>query len=136
MARVRQARRCHARRSDGRPCRAWAITGGYVCMAHGGAAPQVRHEAAVRRFEESARRAFDVAYARWLEECREWQVQRLVTTYMLLGIPPAEITAFHIGFCRAEYGVPGARTRGPRSAWTAATGRGSGAARCRRTERA
>lgn len=75
-------------------------------MAHGGGAPQVRHEARVRRFEESVRKAFDLAYARWLEECREWQVQRIVTTSMLLGIPPAEVTAIDFVLCRMEHGVP------------------------------
>jgi hypothetical protein len=76
-------------------------------MAHGGAAPQVRQEARIRRFEESVRKAFDLAYARWLEECREWQVQRIVTTSMLLGISPAEVTVFDMVLCRMEHGVPG-----------------------------
>jgi len=114
VARVRQARRCHAHRSDGKPCRAWAITGGYVCMAHGGAAPQVRQEAAIRRFEEPIRKAFDLAYARWLEECREWQVQRIVTTSMLLDIPPAEVTVFDMVLCRMEHGVPGGEDTKPK----------------------
>ena len=33
----RQARRCSARRTNGQPCKAWAISGGEVCVAHGGA---------------------------------------------------------------------------------------------------
>ncbi len=45
MARVRQARKCHAHRKDGQPCRNYAIVGGRVCRSHGGAAPQVRRKA-------------------------------------------------------------------------------------------
>lgn len=41
-------RRCRARRSNGQPCRAWAIRGGFVCRKHGGAAPQVRAKAEAR----------------------------------------------------------------------------------------
>jgi hypothetical protein len=83
-------------------------------MAHGGAAPQVRQEARVRRFEESVRRAFDLAYARWLRECREWQVRRIVTTSMLLDIPPAEVTVIDMVLCRMEHGVPGGEDTMPR----------------------
>jgi hypothetical protein len=93
---------------------AWAITGGYVCMAHGGAAPQVRKEAAIRRVEVPLRKAFDLAYARWLEECREWQVQRIVTTSMLMGIPPAEVTVIDMALCRMEHGVPGDQDTKPK----------------------
>lgn len=39
---------CRAHRSDGRPCRRWAIRGAAVCPAHGGRAPQVRRAAAER----------------------------------------------------------------------------------------
>jgi hypothetical protein len=46
----RWAVRCTARRRDGQPCRAFAITGGYVCRVHGGHARQVR-AAAARRWE-------------------------------------------------------------------------------------
>jgi hypothetical protein len=45
LARVRQARKCHARRKDGEPCGNYAINGGRVCRKHGGAAPQVRAKA-------------------------------------------------------------------------------------------
>jgi hypothetical protein len=84
------------------------------CMAHGGAAPQVRQEATIRRFEESVRKAFGIAYARWLEECTEWQVQRIVTTATLLGIPPEEVTPADIGFCRGFHGVPGGEETRPK----------------------
>jgi hypothetical protein len=42
MTRVRPALPCSAKRTNGKPCQAYAITGGTVCRAHGGAAPQVR----------------------------------------------------------------------------------------------
>ena len=40
--------RCTAHRSDGLPCGAWSIRGGYVCRVHGGRAPQVRARAEFR----------------------------------------------------------------------------------------
>lgn len=43
--RERPAVRCSAKRTDGQPCKAWAIHGGTVCRAHGGSAPQVRAKA-------------------------------------------------------------------------------------------
>lgn len=45
---------CTARRTNGDPCGQWAITGGYVCWHHGGAAKQVR-AAAARRWERELR---------------------------------------------------------------------------------
>jgi hypothetical protein len=51
MAKVRQARKCRARRTDGDPCGAWAMTDAVVCWSHGGAAGQVRRKAAARRAE-------------------------------------------------------------------------------------
>jgi hypothetical protein len=51
--RLRLRVRCTAHRTDGAPCRAWAIRGGRVCAAHGGRAPQVR-DAARRRLESAA----------------------------------------------------------------------------------
>jgi hypothetical protein len=47
----RQALRCKATNSAGDPCEAYSILGGEVCVAHGGAAPQVR-QAAKRRLAE------------------------------------------------------------------------------------
>jgi hypothetical protein len=55
--RLRLRVRCTAHRSDGEPCRAWAIRGGRVCAAHGGRAPQVR-AAARRRLESAALTAY------------------------------------------------------------------------------
>lgn len=53
------AQRCTAHRSDGEPCRAYAITGGKVCVYHGGKAKQVR-EAARKRLEGLVPEALDV----------------------------------------------------------------------------
>jgi hypothetical protein len=46
--RVRWRVRCTAHRSNGQPCRAWSVHGASVCVAHGGAARQVRR-AGLRR---------------------------------------------------------------------------------------
>lgn len=92
MARRRQARRCRARRTNGEPCKAWAIVGGSVCRAHGGSAPQVRRRAAVRQFEASAYTAFEVAYARWQREVQEWHVGRVMAAADHFGIAPETVT--------------------------------------------
>ena len=39
---------CHAKRTNGIPCKAPAIKGGSVCHTHGGAAPQVQAKARQR----------------------------------------------------------------------------------------
>jgi hypothetical protein len=106
MARVRQARRCRARRSNGKPCRAWAITGGFVCRVHGGSARQVRREARIRAVETSLRRAFHVEYTRWLRERAAWQAQRILVTAELLGIPPRDVRPVDIAFCTVWHGRP------------------------------
>jgi hypothetical protein len=46
MSRRRWAVPCSAHRSDGRPCSAWAITGGSTCIAHGSATGAARAAAA------------------------------------------------------------------------------------------
>jgi hypothetical protein len=57
LARIRQARRCHAHRKDGQPCGCYAINGGRVCRIHGGAARQVRAKADERLLMAAAYRA-------------------------------------------------------------------------------
>lgn len=49
-----------------------------MCRAHGGAAPQVRHEVRVRQFETTMRIAFDKAYRKWEHEVLDWQVGRVL----------------------------------------------------------
>lgn len=53
------SQKCGAKRSNGEPCKRWAIVGGTVCATHGGSAPQVK-EAARRRVLELAPLALDV----------------------------------------------------------------------------
>lgn len=58
MARTPQKRHCSAHSvRTGQPCRAWAVTGATVCVAHGGAAPQVKAAAEARVGLASAQRA-------------------------------------------------------------------------------
>lgn len=59
MSRIRQARRCRARRTDGTPCRAWAMQDAVVCWSHGGASPAVRRKAVERRTERQLRKMAD-----------------------------------------------------------------------------
>lgn len=49
-------RRCSAKNSAGKPCRARPIAGSTVCWTHGGAAPQVKAAAARRLSEAKAER--------------------------------------------------------------------------------
>lgn len=56
---VRWAVRCHGHRSDGSPCKRWAIRGGFVCPSHGGRAPQVRRAAGRRLTEVALYRTFN-----------------------------------------------------------------------------
>lgn len=53
MPSPKQALRCSGKNRRGGPCKAWAIVGGTVCVAHGGRAPQVRAAAARRESERS-----------------------------------------------------------------------------------
>lgn len=54
MGRKYQTLKCSGHRTDGQPCGAWAITGGTVCVAHGGGAPQVKAKAAANVAERKA----------------------------------------------------------------------------------
>ena len=92
MARKRQARRCKARRSNGQPCRAFAMLGCEVCSAHGGSAPMVRMAGIARHWEARVGGAYDRAYRRWRREVEDWQVRRVLAAAGILGISPAEVT--------------------------------------------
>jgi hypothetical protein len=106
MARVRQARRCHAHRKNGEPCKAYAIIGGYVCRMHGGASPRALYRALYRATEARIWREFEVEYARWQREWAAWQAKRIAVTSELLGIPPEKVQPVDIGCCRGLYGRP------------------------------
>lgn len=91
MARRRWRRWCRARRGDGAPCRAYAITGGTVCVAHGGAAPRVRQAAAVRLAEESIQRSLDRARERLARERAAWFAARVRWAAKVLDADPADV---------------------------------------------
>ena len=46
MGSPRQAQKCSGHRTNGEPCKAWAMNGSSVCVAHGGKARQVKAKAA------------------------------------------------------------------------------------------
>ena len=106
VARVRQARRCRARRTDGQPCRAWAIVGGTVCRAHGGAARQVRHAAERRALEADLYRAFADACRRWAAEVARWEAERVAVTAELLDVPAEQVDTALIVWCQVQHGRP------------------------------
>ena len=107
MARKRQARRCGARRSNGQPCRAYAIAGGRVCRVHGGGAPQVRHRARIRSIEGPLWRAVDRGLDRQRREILDWHVARILGAASLLGISPERVTPGDVLMCVLEGTVPG-----------------------------
>ena len=93
--RLRTRQRCTARRSDGQPCRAWAIHGGWVCAAHGGRAPQVA-QAARERLERAALTGYAMRMADRMETEREEAAD-------LLG---AELEAFTAHYWPRSRGEP------------------------------
>jgi hypothetical protein len=110
VARNRQALRCSARRTDGQPCGAYAITGGTVCAAHGGSAPAVRASAELRYWSARTGYAFDTAYKRWRGEVRDWQVQRVLAAAWILGVSPVGVTEFELGWLAGDGRIPGEDT--------------------------
>lgn len=106
MARVRQARRCRAHRTNGEPCRAWAINGGYVCRAHGGATTAAKL-AAQRRLEHASMwRELRAAQKRLERDTIAWKVRQILTTASWLGIPIEDVTERDIRRCMILSGVP------------------------------
>jgi hypothetical protein len=114
VARVRQARKCRANRTDGEPCGGWAIVGGFVCRAHGGTAPQVLHAAYVAQVEAALRRQFAAESARWRREWAAWQAHRVVTVQELTGVPWRKVTTMDIVLCHVEHGRPGLDDTAPK----------------------
>jgi len=89
--RVRPRVRCTALRTNGRPCRAWAIHGGWVCWTHGGAAPQVRL-AAQRRLELTAWQQEYVRWERWVATAPE--AQAVLSEERVLVLDPDKVAAW------------------------------------------
>lgn len=121
MSRVRQAHRCHARRSDGEPCRGWAVLGADVCRAHGGAAGQVREAAQRRVTEDQARRAMNASIERHAREYREWQARRIATASELLGMPTEDfigpdgrVIEALLSWCHLQHGRPAGLETAPK----------------------
>ena len=103
MAKIRQALRCGARRTDGGSCQRYALIGQRVCWVHGGASPQALREAEVRRL----RARLEKALARWQQRVLvPWQAERIRTAARLLGVPPDQVTPAALGFCVGWYGEP------------------------------
>lgn len=80
-ATVQEPVRCQAHTSSGKPCKRWAIVGGFVCPFHGGSAPQVR-AAANRRLLALAPRAVQVI-ADLLEHAESEPVRLKAATELL-----------------------------------------------------
>jgi hypothetical protein len=88
MPRMRWAVRCEAHRpSDGEPCSAWAIRGGFTCIKHGSATRRARElaeyrlwhtkldrkflrklQAMARRFRDASEEELNAAGRAWLRE--------------------------------------------------------------------
>src|SRR5687767_10123973 len=92
MARMRQARRCTARRSNGLPCRCYAIVGGKVCRVHGGGAPQVRAAADRRVLQARTNVICARENARHELDLLLWQQARRELAAQLLGVPVNQVT--------------------------------------------
>ena len=107
MARKRQARRCKARRTDGRSCNAYAILGGEVCAAHGGSAPAVRASALFRYWQARTGYAYDQAYARWRREAEDWQARRFIAAAGILGVSIEDVTPGDLLYLAIEGQIPG-----------------------------
>lgn len=114
MARVRQARQCGARRTDGEPCGGWAIVGGFVCMAHGGASHAVQIAAYHREFERRARVQFEHEYSRWRRELLDFRVHQIAVTAVVLDMPVEDVTSIDIVLCHVEHGVPPLEDEAPK----------------------
>lgn len=91
MARVRQRARCAASCTDGTPCDAYAITGGRVCSAHGGRAPQVVVAAKLRLLEDSVDRQIEQAHRSHRERLIDWWAARVTWVADQIGEDPVQL---------------------------------------------
>jgi len=116
VPRIRWAERCSARSTATlRPCTAWAIRGGAVCVAHGGGSPQARREAGRRLAEQAAQRMVARALDRWHRRTVVWQVRRVAVAAEMLGIAPERVGWAEIVWCHTVYGVPPLDDEAPRA---------------------
>jgi hypothetical protein len=91
VARKRQARRCSAHRTSGEACGNYAIRGGYVCVAHGGRAPQVRGKAATRLVRASMYRQMKADAELHRRDVVRWRVDQILTTASLLDMDVEDV---------------------------------------------
>src|SRR3954471_24887260 len=116
MARVRQARRCTARRTDGRPCRCYAIVGGKVCRVHGGAARQVRAAAERRVLQARTNVICEREAARHELDLILWQQARREVAAQLLGLPVDQVTR-DLLWANLRFGRPPLAHEAPGPRW-------------------
>ncbi|MCM3886650.1 hypothetical protein [Frankia sp. R82] len=102
MPRTRWAVHCRARRSDGRPCGAWAIRGGRVCRTHGGASPNARATARERLLVDDLHRAYEGERAAHEQRLRQWWIGRILAAADLLDVDPAELARNRVMVAFAE----------------------------------
>jgi len=107
MARVRQARPCSARRTNGESCGNYAIVGGQVCVAHGGSAEQVRDAAATREWQRKFEADFQRRYQAWRRATLRWQAERRAAAARAWGIPLEDITPSDLAVAAAFGWIPG-----------------------------
>lgn len=115
MARIRWAEKCQARSSKtGRACRAWTVRGAVVCVAHGGASPQVRGEADIRMVRQVFERGFADVWARYQKALLDFRVQQVLTAAELLNMEIEDVRPEHVIWCRAQHGRPASIEDGPK----------------------
>jgi hypothetical protein len=124
---IRQARRCSARRRSGDRCHAFAITGGWVCAAHGGRAPQVRAAARQRVIMAQLERGLNESQRMHERRVEAWHEARREQVAELLGIPVENVNRAALLRCWLRHGRPNIyedppefrwdRRFGPRSLW-------------------
>lgn len=92
------AMRCQAHRSNGDPCKAWAIVGGTVCRTHGGSAPQVRRKAQ-ERIASRVLSAVDIAWKMIEDESvpAATRARLLIDLQDRAGLKPADVHVLAAG---------------------------------------